>query len=1056
MQETRGVEKILDKWRGLIKSKKRAIISFEEIIQGRIDSLRSWIYSDTEPLTGWQYRQFKYGHDMQRTFVDDDWKPIRVGDTWGGKDMSAYFKCHGCIPERFKGKPVVLKVYFSGDGLLRVNGQAYHGLDPFRDTVFMTDSARGDEEYDFEVESYIAWHFGEGIVKNFEVSCWAVFDKEMNDAYWDIKTLFNIMMTDTLEADLVDFLRKQLDEATRFVDQRCTDAAAAKEMALRSQRMLRENVYQCDKFRKNGLVHLTGNSHLDLVYLWTHSEFIRKIGRTHATTLRLMEQYPDYIFTQSQPHMYDQMKQHYPELFQQVKSRVKEGRWEAVGAFWVEPDCNLISGESMVRQMLYGIRFYQKEFGVTPKTAWIPDVFGNTWTMPQILVKCGLKYFVTHKMSVWNDTNKWTKNVFWWESPDGSRIFSHVPTTHFIGTAEPDHVKEHWDAFSDKAEIGETLYCYGWGDGGGGPDIEMLEYCKRYESLPGIVPCRNSTVEGALESMLQKALNAQIPVIDDELYLEEHRGVYTTKGRLKKLNRTCEHLYRKAEMFSCFAKIPYPRKDLDTGWKEVLTNQFHDSLPGTHVTRAYLDILDSYDKAVSIGQTTLNNALADIASRIDTTGPGQAVVLFNALPYTRKSCVSIPCDQKEVHVLDPSGNEIVSQLTTDFETGQHVLIFEADGLPSVGYAVFRIVGGRGKGACPDSSTVRSENDHFVMENNHLRAVINGNGEIVSLIVKETGAEVIDEENRANVFHLYEDIPGTFDAWDIEEHYTSHEFEMGKAQVEIIEQGPVQSALLITRTFQKSTMKQRIVLGADARRLDFQTWIDWKEQHKLLKVRFHTTIRSRLATYDIAYGNMTRPTTRNNSFESAKFEVPGHEWMDLSQTDRGVSLLTDSKYGYEAHGQMISLSLLKGPKYPDPQSDQEEHTFTYSLYPHVGDWKAADTMGQAIELNDPIEPHLVDSHIGSEPTSRSFMIMQAQGVALEAVKKAEDSEAIVIRLVERHGGEEIVKIAIDHEINTIEECDLLETDQRPLSLEQDYSISLNINPYEIKTLKLGLA
>jgi alpha-mannosidase len=1053
MQKTRGVEKILDKWRGLIKSKKRAVISFEEIIQARIESLRHWIYPDSEPLDGWTFRQFRYDHTGNRTFLDDDWRPIKVGDTWGGPDMSAFFRCHARIHERFKGQQVVLKVYFSGDGLLRVNGDAYHGLDPFRDTVVMTNEARGDEEYDFEVESYIMWHFGEGTVKNFEVSGWAVFDQEMNDAYWDLKTAFNVMMTENLDQDVVDFLRKNLDEATRFIDQRSDDPAAVRETALRSQRMVRERIYESRKFQKEGLVHITGNSHLDLVYLWTHSEFVRKIGRTHATALRLMEQYPDYVFTQSQPHMYSQMKQHFPELYEQVKRRIKEGRWEAVGAFWVEPDCNLISGESMVRQLMHGIRFYEQEFGVTPRTAWIPDVFGTAWTMPQILVKSGLRYFVTHKMSVWNDTNPWKQNVFWWESPDGSRIFSHVPTTHFIGTAEPDHIKEHWDSFSERDEIGQSLYCYGWGDGGGGPDTEMLEYCKRYESFPGLVPCRNSTVEHALEGMRGNAVDADIPVINDELYLEEHRGVYTTKGRLKKLNRLCEHLYRKAELFSCFSLVPYPEEELDSGWREILTNQFHDSLPGTHVTRAYLDILESYDTAISIGHKALNDALGDIASRIDTTGPGQAVALFNALPSPRTSCVSVACDMTEAHVLDPNGNEIPCQFTTDFESNRPVLAFEAVDVPPVGYVVYRIVDGPGQLQSPDVSAERIDAHSILMENAHLKAIINESGEVVSLLDKGTGREVIDPENRANVFHLYEDIPGTFDAWDIEEHYTSHQFDLGTATVEIVEHGPVQSVLLVTRIFRQSKMIQRIVLRATARRLDFQTRIDWKEQHKLLKVRFHTNIRSRQATYDIAFGNITRPTTRNNSFETAKFEVPAHEWMDLSQTDRGLSVLTDSKYGYEAHDRMVSLSLLKGPTYPDPESDQEEHTFTYSLYPHAADWKAADTIGQAAELNDPVEAVIVDSHDGSLPSIHSLMTVDARGVTLEAVKQADDPDTRIVRLVERHGGQEMVTLSVDADVKSAAECDLLEHEHTPLPVRQDGSLSFSIDPYEIKTIKI---
>ncbi len=1052
MKQAKGVAKILDKWRGLIKSKKRAIISYEEIIQGRIESLRPWIFPDTEPLEGWECRQFKYTNKGERRFVDDEWRPIRVGDTWGGPDMSACFRCRARLPERFAGKHVALKVYFSGDGLLRVDGKAYQGLDPFRDTVMMSRCAEGGKEYDFEVESYVMWHFGEGEVKTFEVSCWATFDQALNDAYWDLKTVFNLMMTETLEADAVDFLRKALDDATRHVDQRSTDAAEAGEMALRARALIRERVYDSRSFRREGLVHLTGNSHLDLVYLWTHSEFVRKIGRTHATALRMMEQYPDYIFTQSQPHMYDQMKRHFPELFEQVKARIKEGRWEAVGAFWVEPDCNLISGESMVRQILHGTRFYREEFGVTPRTAWIPDVFGNAWTMPQILVKSGLRYFVTHKMTVWNDTNVWKHNAFWWESPDGSRIFAHVPTTHFIGTAEADHIKEHWDKFSARADVGESLYCYGWGDGGGGPDAEMLEYCRRYEQLPGLVPCRNSTVEHALEGMRRKALDAELPVINDELYLEEHRGVYTTKGRLKKLNRYCENLYRKAELFSCFARGPYPSEELDRGWKEVLTGQFHDSLPGTHVTLAYHDLLESYARATGIGEKALEDALRDIASRIDTTGPGTPVVIFNAQPFVRSTRVEVACDLAEAHVLDSDGREVPSQFSTDWEEGKRVLVFEARDLVPVGCAVYRIVEGRGSSPRPGLS-VKQDANGYVLENAHLRAVINREGELVSLVENSTGGEMIDPDGRGNVFKLYEDIPGTFDAWDIEEHYTSHEFDVGSATVEILEEGPLQASLLVTRLFRDSRLKQRIVLGAGARRLDFHTWVDWREQHKLLKVRFFTPLRSRHATYDIAYGNIERPTTCNNSYEKAKFEVPAHEWMDLSQADRGLSLLTDCKYGYEGRGRMIALTLLKGPKYPDPLSDQEEHRFTYSLYPHACGWREAGTVREAADLNDPIDVRVEEPHEGDLGKERSFLRLDATGVTLEAVKRAEDSGDIIVRFVERHGGNEKVVLALDGPVTSVALCDLMENGRDELEV-RDGSVELDVSPYEIKTVRVS--
>jgi alpha-mannosidase len=747
--------------------------------------------------------------------------------------------------------------------------------------------------------------------------------------------------------------------------------------------------------------------------------------------------------------MYQEMKDNFPTLYEQAKQRIKEKRWEVIGAFWVEPDCNLVSGESFVRQILHGVDFIEREFGLTPKTAWIPDVFGNAWTMPQILVKSGLKYFVTHKMAFWNDTNKWTKNAFWWQGPDGSRIFATVPSTHFIGTVEPDHLKEHWDGFSEQTTIGETLYAYGWGDGGGGPDPSMLEYAKRYENFPGVVPAKTSTIERCLEQMEQKARQTELPVINDELYLEEHRGVHTTKARLKKLNRYCEILYRKAEMFSCFSEAEYPHANLDKGWKQVLTNQFHDSLPGTHVQRVYQDLLESYELATDIGHRVLRTALENIASRADTQGPGQAVVVFNSQSVTRNSIARLEYPEKQIHVLDGNGSEVPHQFISDFETAKTTLIFPAEDLPPVGYKVYQIVDGKGK-----KSHQPVKVSPTTLENDYLKVTINDQGEIISLLDKQTNRDSIHPEKHANVMKLYQDIPGTYEAWDIEPRYTDLEFDISAASVEVLEQGPVRSAIQVTRNFLNSRMVQRIVLAATANRLDFETYVDWHEQQKLLKTRFHTNIVTRKATYDIAFGNIKRPTTRNNSYEAAMFEVPAHMWMDLSQADYGLSLLNDCKYGHEAYGDMFSLSLLKGPKWPDPTSDQQEHWFTYSLYPHAQSWRQAKTIQQAFDLNDPVDVFLCDSHQGTLPAEHSFMTVTTDNVILEAVKRAEKSDDLIIRLVERHGSQCQVEVSFDHPIKKASECNLLERQDAPAEYDKQ-KLSFVARPYEIRTFKIKL-
>lgn len=1052
-QGTAGVQEILTRWRNIVKDKKRQIITPEEAIDQKIASIWPFTTPDSEPVEGWEYRQFRYTRKRERIFEDESWKSFKVGDTWGGPDMSAQFRCKSAMPKRFAGKRVALQLYFSGDGLLCINGAPYHGLDPFRDMIFLTESASGDETYDLDVESYIFWHAGETIIKNFEVSQFVTLDQEMANIYWDLRCAYKVMLTELIEPGVRDYVRAVLDEALVDFDHNETDPTRFREQASRAQAIVRRGLYESDRFQREGLIHMNGNSHLDVCFMWTHAEFVRKIGRTHATTLRLMEQYPDYKFSQSQPLMYEEMKQNWPNIYEQVKERVKEGRWEVIGAFWVEPDCNLISGESFVRQLVHGIRFLREEFGVTPRTAWIPDVFGNMWSLPQICLKSGLKYFVTHKMILWNDTNKWRKNVFWWEGPDGSRIFAHVPPTGFIGTCEPDHMTEHWQNFTDKSTVGESLYNYGWGDGGGGPDAEMLESIKRYQNFPGMTPVTWSFNEEALERMYQKAVAAgdAIPVYNDELYLEEHRGTFTTKGIFKKLNRYCERLYRSAEMFSCFAGGDYPREELREGWKTILTNQFHDSLPGSHVTVVHQDLIESYEAPVATGEKVLADALQGIAAKVDTQGDGDAIVLFNSLPFERSTLVRLPREEADVHLLDADSNPVPHQFIVNAESGKTELVFRAEGIPALGYATYRL---KEDFEDPKSPVILKAADTS-LENEFIKLTLNEEGEIVSLLDKQTNRECIDPERRGNVFQLYEDEPGRHEAWDIISTYEDLEFDIrGSVELRVAESGPVRAAIELTKTFRDSKIVQRIVLARGSKRVDFETYVDWHEQKKLLKTRFHTTIRSRTATYDIPFANIERPTTRNNSYEAAKFEVPAHQWMDISQADYGLSLLNDCKYGHEAYGSMICLTLLKGPTFPDPVADQGEHWFTYSLYPHGGCWRDGGTVAEALDLNNPVLPILEPAHKGSLAPVHGFMQVDAANVTLEAVKRAEDSNALIVRLVERHGVQNDVTVTLPGTIKKLAECNLLEEEDQPMQASGE-CFSFTIRPYEIRTFKVEL-
>ena len=433
-----GMEAHIDTWRGLIKNKQRGIFAFDELVEIKLKALKKRIYTDFENTAPWKMRECIYKDIGDYEYLYDGWKDLDVGGYWGGNGLSAFFKNKITIPERFEGKKVTLYVYFGGDSLVSVNGVPFQGLDPFRNAVVLTDCAKAGDTYDIDIESYFVWHSNESTLKKLECSFIATTDDEVNEIYWDIKAVYNALFMPGMGNDYATLIRESLKEAFQYVDFDEPDFDVFKAKLRMCKKVLYDRVYNNPNYKCMGKLDLIGNSHLDMVYMWAYKEFVRKVGRTHATMLRLMEQYPDFIFSQSQAGMYEEMRIHYPNIFEQVQQRVKEGRWEYIGGMWVEPDCNIISGESFVRQFLHGVRYAEKWFGVTPKTCWLPDVFGNSYCMPQIMKKAGMEYFVTHKMGIWNDTNPWLYNSFWWEGPDGSKVFAAVPPTHFIGSMEPD------------------------------------------------------------------------------------------------------------------------------------------------------------------------------------------------------------------------------------------------------------------------------------------------------------------------------------------------------------------------------------------------------------------------------------------------------------------------------------------------------------------------------------------------------------------------------------------------------------------------------------------
>jgi alpha-mannosidase len=796
---------------------------------------------------------------------------------------------------------------------------------------------------------------------------------------------------------------------------------------------------------------------LDLAWLWTLAETRHKAARTFATVIRLMDEYPDFHFAQSQPELYLMVKEDHPELYERVKALVQEGRWEATGGMWVEADCNIPSGESLVRQLLYGRRFFQKEFGKDSPILWLPDTFGFNGQLPQLMARAGLRYFMTTKIS-WNEYNHFPYDSFRWRGIDGTEVLAHFVTTPsdnwystYNADLDPTTVLGCWREYREK-EHGEALLLFGHGDGGGGPNREMLEIARRLQNLPSVPAV---TLGGALEFFERLSADKdKLPVWVGELYLEYHRGTYTSQAKLKHLNRKCEALYHQAELFASFAHLlgePYPREELKEGWQLILRNQFHDIIAGSAIGEVNEEAERDYQRAQELGEKALRKALLAIASQIALQE--RSLIIFNPLSWERDDVVSVllPSDLSEPFILvdGTTGEEIPYQRAID-AAGRPALIFPAKGVPPCGYKVYHVRSGSPR-AWPTGISATPKQ----LENGHFTVHLDGEGHIVSLYDKDREREVILKGTRANLFQAFEDRPLRNDAWDINIFYQDKRWELRDLdEIEVIEEGPVRAGVELRRSWHNSRITQRIYIYAGLSRIDFDTQVEWHERHVLLKVAFPVEMHASRATYEIQFGNIERPTHWNTSWDWARFEVPAQRWADLSEGDHGVSLLNDCKYGYDIKDNVMRLTLLKSATEPDPEADQGCHRFTYSLYPHAGDWRNG-TIRRAAELNDPLLTHWEPPHPGPLPVEFSLVKVDREHVFVEAVKLAEEGEDLVVRVYEGHNQRGKVTLTFPAEVKAAWETNLLEEPEEELTPE-GYSLAFFIKPYQVRTFRIRLA
>jgi alpha-mannosidase len=831
-------------------------------------------------------------------------------------------------------------------------------------------------------------------------------------------------------------------------------------------------------------IHLTGNAHIDAAWLWPWTETVEAVRQTFGTALQLMNEYPKYTFTQSAAAYDEWLEQKYPSEFQQIKDRLKEGRWEVLGGMWVEPDLNMPDGESLVRQLLVGKRYFQSRFGVDVRIGWNPDSFGYNWQLPQIYKRSGVDYFVTQKMA-WNDTNQLPLKVFWWQSPDGSRVLAYFPHD-YVNEIKPVNMAHAFDqAVKENPGTNEIMHLYGIGDHGGGPTRAMLdsgdrwmEPDKAYAQLNyGTATTFFSDVEDKLDTQHAPVWNYKtlaagdtklpvppagmwsLPVWNDELYFEYHRGVFTSQAAHKRNMRESEEELLDAEKWSTIAwlhGVPYPSSELTEAWKKVLFNQFHDLAAGSGIGVIYKDAQKDYDMVRFTTDQATNAAATNIASYIDSRhGKDVPVLVFNPLAWDRTDVaeftVQMPDAGPSIEIVSAAGKALPTEISVkNADTHTFQVQTLVPDVPSLGYALVYARPGDGK----VTGGVDVSADEHTLENRYLRVTVDPkNGCITSLVNKQTHFDAIASGGCGNRLQAFVDTPKDYDAWNIDAGFDKVFTNLDMVDsVKLVEHSSLRAVLRVTRHWQASTFVEDIAVYNDLPRVVVTDDIDWHERHKLLKAAFPLAASSPFATYEIPYGSIQRPTTRNNSVEEAKFEVPALRWADLGDAQNGFSLINESKYGYDAKANVLRLSLLRSPTWPDPEADQGKQHFSYALYPHAGDWKQALTVRQGYDFNYRLSAMQIATHSGSMPAGDSFVKTDQDNVVVTAMKKTEDGDGLLVRFFEWSGKGGTVTITMPKGVKSATLANLMEKPEgSPLAVAEGQKVTVPVTPYEIQTV-----
>jgi alpha-mannosidase len=1057
-----------------------------------VGELRAWRNAREHPVERW-------------TFSDDHQQPVelRLGDFWPRAATPAHLTGRGEIPAGWAGDPVEIELWLGGEGLVRLSTGLQTGLNAMHHRFPVATEASGGETLTIDatvspkgmfgsnvahpaiehamlvVPQYEAWSLERDLAMLIEAyQQLHAAGQEVAPFLLDIADAANVAWTEAWPTSVdvsvtryVELWDKPLGSGiltvpASFRPEALDVSPPAQELwslpaqprpleplpesalagIARARQAIADGLTRLKQdYPPIGRLTVTGHAHIDLAWLWPVAETRRKNVRTFSTVLNLMDRYQDFTFNQSSAQAYVWMAEDDPTVLDQITQRVKEGRWEPVGGSWVEPDCQVTGGEAFVRQLFYGQRAFEALFGTRHTVAWLPDVFGFSGGIPQLLRGAGLTGFFTIKLN-WNEATPFPYDLFTWEGIDGSQVTAHMffnPGHGYNGNIVPLDTLGTWQSYKGKRIFPESLLAFGWGDGGGGPTEKMLENYARIRDFPGLPRLAMGRIDDFYASLPQDSLPKWI----GELYLEYHRGTLTTQAAVKQLNRQAEHRLVEAEAFGAIASLTgftYPHDELESAWKTLLLNQFHDILPGSSIHEVYQDTLPMLQQVVTTATTARDGALRHMAGN---TAEGRILVANSTLAPRPLTAMFTSGDAASA--VDATDTPLPTQATPDG------LLVHAPGrlVPGLGWHVIRI-GSESVTASDIASPVRAAMNGagVTIENDQLRVAIGTDGTIHRLTDKSAGREALAD--RGNQIWAYVDKPRTYDAWDIEESYEETGEELpAPDSITIIESGPLRASVRVERKWRDSTITQTYRLFTESRRLDIETYIDWHERMVLLKARFPFAVRTHEATFETMYGAMRRATHRNTPFDAARFEVSGHRFADMSEPGYGVALLNNGKYGHSAHDNVLTLSLVRGPLYPDPFADEGEHHFTYSLYPHQGDWTESDVVNEAIALNSPlIQVGAADLMEDGE----GFVQTSGLPLALGAMKPAEDGRGIILRLYEPHGARGTATLRFAQRVASATSTNLLEdatpNDPEELALDGD-TLSLPFRPFQVRTLRV---